>query len=52
MTLAFEVDSEPYKKQQRLLEKEGVQIFAGKVVPLESDADKDLDEMLWGPPDT
>ncbi len=49
-TLAFEVGSEPYNKQQGLLEKEGVQIICGKVVPLDSDEDNDLDELLWGPP--
>ena len=48
-TLAFEPDSEPYRKQQSLLEKEGVQIISGKVVPVNSDDDKDLDELLWGP---
>jgi methylated-DNA-protein-cysteine methyltransferase-like protein len=49
-TLAFEVDSEPYNKQQGLLAKEGVQIVDGKVVPVDSDEVIDLDEMLWGPP--
>ena len=48
-TLAFEVGSESYTKQQRLLKKEGVQIISGKVVPLDSDEDKSLDELLWGP---
>jgi methylated-DNA-protein-cysteine methyltransferase-like protein len=48
-TLAFEVDSAPYKKQQCLLEKEGVRVIKGKVIPLYSDADKDLDELIWGP---
>jgi methylated-DNA-protein-cysteine methyltransferase-like protein len=48
-TLAFEVASEPYNKQQGLLEKEGVQIISGKVVPLDTDEDKDLDELFWGP---
>ena len=50
-TLAFAEGSEPYDKQKRLLEREGVQICDGKVVPLESDEGKDLDEILWGPPD-
>ena len=49
-TLAFEAGSEPYKKQQALLEKEGVQVINGKVVPLVSDDDKDLDELIWGQP--
>ena len=48
-TLAFEVDSEAYKKQRCLLEEEGVQFTNGKAVPVYSDNDKDLDELLWGP---
>ena len=48
-TLAFEVGSAPYEKQKNLLEQEGVQVINGKVVPLESDDDVDLDELLWGP---
>lgn len=47
--LAFEVDSEAYKKQRSLLEEEGVQFTDGKAVPLYSDDDKNLDELLWGP---
>ena len=50
-TLAFEVDSEAYNKQKSLLEKEGVQFIDGKVIPLDSDEGKDLDELLWGPPE-
>lgn len=46
-TLAFDIAGELYKKQQTLLEKEGVQIISGKVVV--ADIDKDLDELLWGP---
>jgi alkylated DNA nucleotide flippase Atl1 len=49
-TLAFEIGSEAYNKQQGLLEKEGVQIIDGKVVPVDSDEYKALDEILWGPP--
>ena len=48
-TLAFKVGSEPYNKQQDLLEKEGVQFNSGKVIPVDSDEAKDLDEILWGP---
>jgi len=48
-TLAFEVGSDAYKKQRGLLEKEGVKFTKGKVVPVHSDDDKDLDELLWGP---
>ncbi len=48
-TLAFEVGSKPYMKQKELLAQEGVQIINGKVVPLESDDDVDMDELLWGP---
>ena len=49
-TLAFEVGTEAYNKQKDLLEKEGVRFVGGKVVPLYSDEGKDLDELLWGPP--
>ena len=48
-TLAFEVGSEAYKKQRCLLEKEGVQFTNGKAIPVYSDDDKSLDELLWGP---
>ena len=48
-TLAFEEGSKAYKKQRDLLEQEGVQFTNGKVIPLQSDDDKDLDELLWGP---
>ena len=50
-TLAFEVDSEPYRKQRALLEKEGVRFIGKKVIPVDSDEGKDLDELLWGPPE-
>jgi methylated-DNA-protein-cysteine methyltransferase-like protein len=49
--LAFEAGSAAYDKQRVLLENEGVQFIDGKVVPLDSDDEKDLDEMLWGPPE-
>lgn len=49
-TLAFVVGSEPYNKQKELLEREGVQIVSGKVIPAESDETVDLDKLLWGPP--
>jgi len=48
-TLAFEIGSKPYNKQRGLLENEGVQFIDGKIVPVDSDEDKDLDELLWGP---
>jgi len=48
-TLAFESDSEPYKKQKALLKKEGVLMINKKVVPVDSDEAIDLDKMLWGP---
>jgi methylated-DNA-protein-cysteine methyltransferase-like protein len=48
-TLAFGVGSEPYKRQKDLLEQEGVQVINGKVIPLESDDNVDLDRFLWGP---
>ncbi len=50
-TLAFATDSEAYKKQQDLLEKEGVEIKNRKVIPLEVDESVDLDKLLWGPND-
>ncbi len=50
-TLAFEAGSAAYDKQQGLLQKEGTQIIDGKVVPFYSDEGKDLDEILWGPPE-
>ena len=49
-TLAFEAGSEAYNKQKELLEKEGVHIINGKVIPLESEFEVDLDKLLWGPP--
>ena len=48
-TLAFKLGSDAYKKQRRLLEEEGVEFTKGKVIPVTSDDDKDLDELLWGP---
>ncbi len=47
-TLAFEVSSDAYKKQERLLKEEGVSILNGKVIPTKSDNDISLDELLWG----
>jgi methylated-DNA-protein-cysteine methyltransferase-like protein len=49
-TLAFEAGSEPYNKQKVLLEKEGVQLTDGKVVPRDPADAVDLDELIWGPP--
>ena len=50
-TIAFESDSKPYLKQQGLLLKEGVKIVDGKIIPVTSDNDRALDEILWGPAD-
>ena len=47
-TLAFTVGSEAYQKQADLLAKDGVNMINGKVIPRQSDADKPLDELLWG----
>lgn len=47
-TLAFEIGSEFYKAQKKLLEQEGVKVIKGNVIPLQSDTDKNLDELLWG----
>ncbi len=49
-TLAFEVDSDAYKKQAHLLEKEGVDIIKGKIIPTKTDDNSSLDELLWGAP--
>ena len=51
-TLAFVPGGEAYNKQKGLLEKEGIQIINGKVIPLESDETVGLDKLLWGPPGT
>jgi methylated-DNA-protein-cysteine methyltransferase-like protein len=48
-TLAFAVGGESYNKQQQLLAKEGVLIVDGKVMPVDADEGKSLDEILWGP---
>ena len=49
-SIAFEKDSEPYKKQQSLLLKEGVKIVNEKIVSaVVSDNGRELDEVLWGP---
>lgn len=48
-TLAFNTDSEAYTLQQGLLEKEGIYIISGKVIPTEQDSEKSLDELMWGP---
>lgn len=47
-TLAFEVGSDAYKKQADLLTKEGVKFLKGKIIPIKSDSDTTLDELLWG----
>lgn len=47
-TLAFEVGSDAYQKQTKLLKREGVEIKEGKVIPIRSDNDISLDELLWG----
>ena len=49
-SLAFESGSDFYKKQAKLLEQESVIIKKGKVIPVESDEDTLLDELLWGTP--
>jgi len=51
-TLAFDIGSKPYQRQKGLLEQEGVQVIKGKVIPLESDDDQGLDELVWGPGET
>ena len=49
-SLAFDTASGAYKKQAKLLENEGVILKKGKVIPIQSDADTSLDELLWGAP--
>lgn len=51
-TLAFEAGSAPYNEQKALLAKEGVHMTNGKAVPLGPVEPVDLDELLWGPPDS
>ncbi len=48
-SLAFSKGSDAYKEQQKLLAEEGVKIIKHKVIPLVSDKDRVLDEVLWGP---
>jgi len=50
-TLAFDIGSKSYQRQKELLGQEGVQVIKGKVIPLESDDDQGLDELVWGPGD-
>jgi len=52
LTIAFQKDSEPYLKQEKLLLREGVKIVKGKIVPVASDKGRELDEVLWGPEDS
>ena len=47
-TIAFDIGSSAYHKQAELLEKEGVKIKKGKLIPIKSDNDISLDELLWG----
>ena len=47
-TLAFDKGTQAYQKQVDLLESEGVKIVEGKVLPLRSDNDTNLDKLLWG----
>lgn len=52
LTIAFQKDSEPYLKQEKLLLSEGVKFVKGKIVPVASDKGRELDEVLWGPEGT
>ena len=47
-TLAYGVGSECYLKQKALLEQEEVQVLNGKVIPVETGDDQDLDVLLGG----
>lgn len=51
-TLAFDIGGEYYEKQKSLLEKEGVRIINGRVIPPEQAEASDLDALLWKPPET
>ena len=48
-TLAFKPGSDIYQTQKHHLEEEGVTFENGKVVPVVSDENIDLDTLLWGP---
>ena len=48
-SLAFAPQSENYNKQKKHLKNEGVLIQKGKVIPLQTDKGRALDEVLWGP---
>jgi methylated-DNA-protein-cysteine methyltransferase-like protein len=48
-TLAFKPGSDIYQTQKHHLEEEGVTFENGKVVPVVSDENIDLDILLWGP---
>jgi methylated-DNA-protein-cysteine methyltransferase-like protein len=48
-TLAFDVGGDAYKRQEELLESEGVRVIDGKVIPVEVEQSNDLDRLLWGP---
>jgi len=48
-TLAFEVNTEAYSRQKRLLEQEGAVFRNGKVISAGSDEAEDLDKLIWGP---
>lgn len=49
-SLAFAPGSEAYNRQKALLEKEGVKVINGKVIPRVLAQEVDLDKLLWGPP--
>jgi len=49
LTIAFKPGSEPFLKQKKLLQDEGVTFLKGKVIPKISDKGRDLDDILWGP---
>lgn len=46
-SLALGKATEAYKKQRKLLKDEGVLIKKGRVIPLETDNDINIDELLW-----
>lgn len=50
-TLAFEVNTEAYNRQKRLLEQEGAVFRNEKLIAVGPDEAEDLDKLIWGPSD-
>jgi methylated-DNA-protein-cysteine methyltransferase-like protein len=50
LTLAFAAGTPTHTRQKARLEREGVIVQDGRVVPTAGPPDKDIDRLLWGPP--